>query len=47
MTWILTDDLDLGTEEKVLPQGIQMWNMEALSVIIRMLWPMLKFFADK
>ena len=42
-------DLDLGrrhrrgTKEKVLPQGIHIWNMKALSLTIQKLWPMLYF----
>ena len=30
LTLTLTDDLDCGTKERVLPQGIYRWNMEAL-----------------
>ena len=44
---ILTDDLDLGIKEKVLPKGKHTWNMKALSLTIQKLWPMSKFFADK
>ena len=32
LTLTLADDLDIGTKEKVLPQGIHMWNMEASSI---------------
>ena len=42
---MLTDDLD--TREKVLPQGIQLLNMKAISLTIQKLWPILKFLADK
>ena len=31
-----TNDLDLGTKVKVLPQRIQMWNMTAPSLTIQM-----------
>ena len=41
-SWIF--DLDLSTKEKVSLQGIQMWNMKALSLTIQKLWPVLKFF---
>ena len=30
LTFDLTDDLDRGNKEKVLPQRIHLWNMEAL-----------------
>ena len=36
---IFGHDLDLGTKEKVLPQI----NMEALSLAVQKLWPMLKY----
>ena len=39
----LTDDLDLGTKERVLPQEIHMWNMKALSLTTQKLRPMLNF----
>ena len=39
----LTDNLDFDTKERVLPQGIYMWNMKAVSVTTQKLWPMLKF----
>ena len=35
---------DIGTKEKVLQQGIHMWNMKAISPTIQKLWPMLNFF---
>ena len=46
-TWylILTDDLD--TKEKVVPQGIHILNIKAVSLTIQKLWPMKKFFVDK
>ena len=44
----LTDDLDLGTKEQVLSQGIHIQNMKALSLTIQKLLLMLKlFFVDK
>ena len=36
----LTDDLDCGTKERVLPQGIYLLNMKALSFTIQKLWQM-------
>ena len=39
----LTDDLELGTHEKVLSQDILMWNMKALTLINKKIWPMEKF----
>ena len=39
----LTDDPDFGTKERVLTQGIHLWNMKALSLTIKKLLPMLKF----
>ena len=33
-----------GTMWKVLSQGINMCNMKALTLLVRKLWPMLKFF---
>ena len=32
VTLFLIENLDLGTDEKVLPQGIHMWNMKAISL---------------
>ena len=43
---ILADELDFGTTEKVLPLGIQLWNIKAPSFNIKMLWLML-IFVDK
>ena len=45
MTLTLTDDLNLnlGTKEKVLPQGIDMLNRKTLPRKIKKLWPILKF----
>ena len=45
MTYALTDDFDLGTEEKVLPQGINMCNVNYESSITyhSKVGPMLKF----
>ena len=43
-TLTLTDDLDLGTTEKALPQGIHIWNIKALPLNILKLMPMLNFF---
>ena len=34
-------------KKQVLPQGMHVWNMKALSHTIQKLWPMLKFVADK
>ena len=47
MTFTLTDDLDLSNKEKVLPQGIHIRNMKAVSLPIHKLWPMLKFLVCK
>ena len=33
-----------GTTWKVLSQGIHIWNKKALSLLLRKLWPRLKFF---
>ena len=44
MSLTLIDDLDLSIKEKILTQGIHMWNMKAASVTILMIWPMLKVF---
>ena len=43
----MTDDLDLGIEEKFLTQGINMCSIKTVSVTIQKLWSILKFFADK
>ena len=39
----LTIDINIGTKEKVLPFGVNMWNTTALSFIIKKLWPMFFF----
>ena len=36
-----------GTMWKVLSQGIHMCNMKALSLLVRKLWPRLKFFKSR
>ena len=36
-----------GTMRKVLSQGIHMCNMKALSLLVRKLWPRLKFFESR
>ena len=43
----LTDNLELGTKVKVLPKGIHMWSMKAVSLTIQKEWPVQKFLADK
>ena len=45
--WLLIFDLDLGTKEKILPQGINLWNIKAPSLNIQKLWHMFSYFADK
>ena len=37
--------MTFDTKEKVLPQGIHMWNMKALT--IQKLWSMWNIFMDK
>ena len=46
-TLTLTDDLMLGTREKVLPQGIHIWNTKALSLTTQKLRSMLNSLVDK
>ena len=41
--WNIRHDQVSGTMWKVLSQGIHMCNMEALSLLVRKLWPRLKF----
>ena len=36
-----------STTRKVLSQGIHMCNMKALSLLVRKLWPRLKFFKSR
>ena len=36
----LTDDLELGTNRKVLLQGIPMWNMKTLILTNQKIWTM-------
>ena len=40
----LTDDLELGTNRKILSQEILMWNMKALTVSNQKIWSMLKYW---
>ena len=47
MTLTLTDDLDFGTKERVLPHGIYILNMKALSLTIQKAMANVKAFADK
>ena len=35
---------NFGSNRKVLPQEIHMWNMKALSLLVQKLWPRLSFF---
>ena len=44
---MLTYDLDLGTKEKILPQGIHMCNIKALLLTIQKSRDKLDFFVDK
>ena len=36
-----------GTCGKVLSQGMYIWNMKALPLLVRKLWPRLKFFKSR
>ena len=36
--------INFGTHGKVLSQGMYIWNMKALPLLVRKLWPRLKFF---
>ena len=47
VTLTLPDDLELGTNKKVLSQGIPMPNMKALTLTNQKIWPMLKFFCGQ
>ena len=40
----LTDDLDLGTNRKVLSKEILMWNIKAPTLTYKKIWPILFFF---
>ena len=44
---ILTDDLELGANRKVLSQGILIGNIKALTLTSQKIWSMLKVFVDK
>ena len=46
LTLTRTDDLELYTKEKVVPQGIQIWNMKALSLTNKKLWQIHTFIKD-
>ena len=37
-------DQNFGTDRKVLPQGISMLNLKALSILVQKLMPRLSFF---
>ena len=43
----LTDDLELGTNKKVLSQSILMWNMKALTLTNQKILANVEVFVDK